>query len=134
MKIEKFRIKNYKSIIDSGDCYLTDDVTILAGKNESGKTSILEALEDFNINSEIRTAAKPIKAENANSEISITFKIEKFDLQEIYDSMELEKQASNSTSLEIIKTFPNQFSTSEHTKKGIGIPNNENEMTAKKFD
>ncbi len=43
MKIKKFRIKNYKSIVNSGDCYLEKDLTIFAGKNESGKTSILEA-------------------------------------------------------------------------------------------
>lgn len=48
MKIEKIRIKNFKSIIDSGDIYLESDMTILAGKNESGKTNILEALEAFN--------------------------------------------------------------------------------------
>ncbi|MFQ6087523.1 MAG: hypothetical protein ACE5K0_01295 [Candidatus Methanofastidiosia archaeon] len=38
MKIIKFRIKNYKSIKDSEDCYLYDKITILAGKNETGKT------------------------------------------------------------------------------------------------
>ncbi len=59
MKLKKFRIKNYKSIADSGDCYLTDTVTIFAGKNESGKTSILEALEDFDTDEKIRESAKP---------------------------------------------------------------------------
>ncbi|MBI3600717.1 MAG: AAA family ATPase [Nitrospinae bacterium] len=46
-KLIKFRIKNYKSIKDSGWCWLASDLTILAGKNESGKTAILEALRDF---------------------------------------------------------------------------------------
>ena len=54
MKIVRFRIFNYKSIIDSGDCYPSDGVTILAGKNEAGKSSILEALEDFNFEKVIR--------------------------------------------------------------------------------
>ena len=40
MKIKNIRIKNYKSIIDSGDCYLTNDATIPTGKNELGNTSI----------------------------------------------------------------------------------------------
>lgn len=44
MKINWFQIKNFKSIIDTGKCFVEDDITILAGKNESGKTSILEAL------------------------------------------------------------------------------------------
>jgi len=47
MKLKKFRIKNYKSIKDSDWCWLASDVTTLAGKNESGKSGILEALRDF---------------------------------------------------------------------------------------
>jgi len=55
MEIKSFRIKNYRSIKDSGICYVSgDNITILAGKNESGKTAILEALEDFNTEREIR--------------------------------------------------------------------------------
>jgi len=58
MEIKSFRIKNYRSIKDSGVCYMSgDNITILAGKNESGKTAILEALEDFNINRAIREDA-----------------------------------------------------------------------------
>jgi len=47
VRITKFRIRHYKSIIDSGYCLLASDITILAGKNESGKSAILEALRDF---------------------------------------------------------------------------------------
>jgi predicted ATP-dependent endonuclease of OLD family len=72
MKIEKIRIKNYKSIIDSKDCYLTETITILAGKNESGKSSILEALEDFDSEKEIREDAISILTEE-KPEIAITF-------------------------------------------------------------
>jgi len=50
MKLTKFRIYNYKSIIDSGYCTLAADLTILIGKNESGKSSILEALRDLDKN------------------------------------------------------------------------------------
>ncbi len=32
-------MKNYKSVIDSGDCYLTDTISVLAGKNESDKNT-----------------------------------------------------------------------------------------------
>jgi hypothetical protein len=45
VKIEQFRITNLRSIVDSGWCRLSpDDVTVLIGQNESGKTSVLEAL------------------------------------------------------------------------------------------
>lgn len=50
MKLKKFRIQNYKSFIDSGICNVEDGVTIFAGKNESGKTNILSALEKLNSN------------------------------------------------------------------------------------
>lgn len=49
MKLNNFRIQNYKSIKDSGVCYLSenDNILVLAGQNESGKSSILQALADF---------------------------------------------------------------------------------------
>ena len=47
MKLTKVCIKNYKCIHDSTE-FDIDDVTCLVGKNESGKTAILEALHKFN--------------------------------------------------------------------------------------
>lgn len=117
MKLKKFRIKNFKSIVDSGDCYLTDTITILAGKNESGKTSILEALEDFDINQKIRESAKPIKSPDAIPEISITFIVEKSTLKEILDEIKSPIKAMTDVELEIIKTFPDKYSFGELTLK-----------------
>lgn len=49
MRIKKFRIQNFKSIIDTGDIFITNNslITILAGQNESGKTSLLKAFKFF---------------------------------------------------------------------------------------
>ncbi len=47
MKLTKVRIQNYKSIADSGWVTM-DRVTCLVGKNESGKTAFLQALEKLN--------------------------------------------------------------------------------------
>lgn len=48
MKLKAFRIKNYRSVVDSGWCQLSpDNITGIIGQNESGKTSILEALKGF---------------------------------------------------------------------------------------
>jgi len=48
MKLTAFRIRNFRSIIDTGWQSLSpDNVTCLIGQNESGKTSILEALKVF---------------------------------------------------------------------------------------
>jgi len=115
MKLKKFKITNYKSITDSGDCYLTDTITILAGKNESGKTSILEALEDFDTDKKIRESAKPIKSPESIPEISITFIVEKDTIKEILEEIKSSLKATDDLEIEIIKTFPDVYTFGETT-------------------
>ncbi|WPO43646.1 ATP-dependent nuclease [Tardiphaga sp. 42S5] len=46
MRLLEFRIQNFRSIKDTGWCSLSSDATtVLIGQNESGKSSILSALE-----------------------------------------------------------------------------------------
>lgn len=47
MKLVKVRIKNFKCILDSTD-FSIDQLTCLVGKNESGKSAILQALYKLN--------------------------------------------------------------------------------------
>ena len=48
MWFKQFKIKNYRSIINTGwQDLASDNITGLIGQNESGKTSILEALSSF---------------------------------------------------------------------------------------
>jgi len=48
MRLTAFRIKNFRSIVDTGwQTISPDNITCLIGQNESGKTSILEALKVF---------------------------------------------------------------------------------------
>ncbi|MCU0462571.1 MAG: ATP-binding protein [Bacteroidales bacterium] len=48
MKLNAFRIRNFRSIVDTGWQTLSpDNITCLIGQNESGKTSILEGLKVF---------------------------------------------------------------------------------------
>ncbi len=48
MRLVAFRIKNFRSIVDTGWQNLSpDNITCLIGQNESGKTSILEGLKVF---------------------------------------------------------------------------------------
>jgi AAA15 family ATPase/GTPase len=58
MQFRRFRIKNYRSLIDTGwNDLASDNITGIIGQNESGKTSILEALYSFytgKINEDIR--------------------------------------------------------------------------------
>lgn len=83
MKLINFRIKNYKSIKDTGLCWLASDLTTLAGKNESGKTAILEALRDFNTDVEIiPDSAMPLN-DSGEPVIEMCFDVDKVILDEI---------------------------------------------------
>lgn len=44
MKLVKARVQNFKSVEDSGEFTLQEDITCLVGKNEAGKTALLTAL------------------------------------------------------------------------------------------
>jgi predicted ATP-dependent endonuclease of OLD family len=103
MKITKFRIKNYKSIKDSGYCYLDDKVTILAGKNEAGKTVILEALEDFNIDNSIQKGAIPIQDETKTPEIRISISLNKEEYQKIKEKFKT--VSKKEIALEIVNVY-----------------------------
>ena len=44
MKLESFRVGPYRNVLDSGEIVVDPEVTVLVGKNESGKTNLLHAL------------------------------------------------------------------------------------------
>lgn len=129
MEILKFRIWNYKSIIDSGDCHPSTGITILAGKNESGKTSILEALEDFNHGVEIREKAIPIGKDKEKlidkemPKISVTFKVPISYINEIFEEIGFPAEGIKQDFLEITveKTFPNDYELSDKSISKLGL-------------
>ena len=83
MKLTKFRIRDYKSIKNSGWCYLASSITILAGKNESGKSATLEALQSFSTEKTIPSDATPIHNYDEKPEIGMCFEIEREILDKI---------------------------------------------------
>lgn len=117
MKLLKFRVKNYKSIVDSGDCYFSDKLTILAGKNESGKTTILEALEDFHEDREIRESAQSIDSSH-KSEVIVTFRLDADEIDDIFTLAELSNPGLKKLDLELYKTTGNKthFLTADSRK------------------
>lgn len=62
MQFKSFQINNFRSIKDT-KCYISPKITVLAGKNESGKTNILEALEILNEDSDFKEDDKPLHLE-----------------------------------------------------------------------
>jgi DNA repair ATPase RecN len=120
MKIIKFRIRNFKSIIDSGDCYLSDSITILAGKNEAGKSSILEALFDFNAGTPIREKSIPLNFEKSLPEVSVVFDLSKEEFQGIFKDADIDldvkkllvERLPENYLVEIKKLYPDKFTIS----------------------
>src|SRR5512145_23034 len=93
MKIIAFHIRNYRSIVDSGNCFLSPDhITALIGQNESGKTSVLEALKSFYdgvINDDI------LRSDLSMPEISCEFTISEQHLTEVLAKFNVPEVISN---------------------------------------
>ncbi len=102
MRIKKFQIKTYRSILDSGEVILDPKITTLIGKNESGKTYTLKALESFEddhkyvkgdlcLHSEMKKKIESGEIEKGDVEIvTIWFEIEPSDkrkLKEIHPEL-----------------------------------------------
>lgn len=121
MKLTKFRIKNYKSITDSGDCYFSEKLTILAGKNESGKTSILEALEDFHQDRTIRDEAKPIDGDGV-PEVSVSFLLTPDDVSEIFTEVDISGSVSKDVTITLTKkSGSTTYSIDPESRKQLGL-------------
>ena len=82
MKLYSFRIQNYKSIKDSGICYVEDKITVFAGKNGSGKSNVLEALSKFSTQ-EFNYEEDNFNYENEQPIVTTIFKLEKNEIDEI---------------------------------------------------
>lgn len=82
------QISNYKSIKDSGHIWLSKDLTVLAGKNESGKTAILEAIRDFSpLVDEINEEAVPLDNDDEMPTVAVNFTIPPVTLDEIHGKL-----------------------------------------------
>ena len=123
MKINKFRIKNYKSITDSGDCYLDGKLTILAGKNESGKTSILEALSNLNQDNKIdEEKTRPIGTK-LTPEIHLTVILSKEEVTDVFEETgkDVPLILSDEEEINLIKT-KDIFTLNSVTRTRLGFP------------
>ncbi|MFO7371095.1 MAG: AAA family ATPase [Bacteroidales bacterium] len=108
MKISAFQIKNYRSIVDSGRCYLSPDyITALIGQNESGKTSVLEALRSFYEGS---ITDDVLRSDLTFPEITCTFQLEDKSRPSDYLNLsgfpdELQKTISSKTEISITRKW-----------------------------
>ena len=87
MRLQSFRIKNYRSVIDSDVVKLSelDNVSVFAGQNESGKSSLLCALYDYELG-EFKSDSLPFSTEsNPVQSVSCTYKVENSD--DLFESL-----------------------------------------------
>ena len=132
MQIIKFRIWNYRSINDSQDCYPAKGVTILAGKNEAGKSSILEALEDFNADKNIKEKAIPIQGDEQKPKISIWFAVSKDDLTELFQKIGHTHEIKDDlVEIDLTKNYPNIYTLSDESYSKLGLVEKTDTQTEK---
>ncbi|WP_158589357.1 AAA family ATPase [Halococcus sp. IIIV-5B] len=83
MEIDEIRVQNYRSAVDTGWMNINEEITTLIGENESGKTSILKALQSFSdqnkYDSSVVTNSVDVGREEPIPIISIRFKISQHD-------------------------------------------------------
>ena len=111
MKLTAFRIRNFRSIVDTGWQSLSpDNITCLIGQNESGKTSILEGLKVFYsgvISEDV------LRSDLSLPEVSCRFSIPEGLLIKITDNpcTELKELLSGLTHLELTRIWIEDFSS-----------------------
>lgn len=88
MRLDSFRVKNFRSIDDSGECVLASDVTILAGKNEAGKTNLLQALGKFNQDKKFEEVDKPLEGDDG-PEVTLKFSTSEEEMTEWATKLEI---------------------------------------------
>lgn len=119
MKLKAFRIRNFRSIVDTGWQNISpDNITCLIGQNESGKTSVLEGLKVFysGIISE-----DVLRSDLTLPEVSCRFSIPAGWLAKNTDNpgMELKELLSGMTHLELTRTWIADLSSVLHVSGEI---------------
>ncbi|MDF9826370.1 putative ATPase [Ereboglobus sp. PH5-10] len=130
MKLTSCRVQNYRSITDSGWVDI-DDIAVIVGKNESGKTSFLKALWKFNPFDETeynidREWPRGRRKEKSSNKVVVETKFE-FSPDEIAQIEGVHESAKGITGVEIARTYAGDYThnftpknpTNEHSVKWV---------------
>src|SRR3989338_1076275 len=89
MKLQAFRIKNFRSIKDTDwQNFSPDSITSLIGQNEAGKTAILEALYSFPT-AEISNDV--LRDDGSMPDVSCSFQVSWDEVKELFKDQTLPK-------------------------------------------
>src|SRR3989338_1786068 len=90
MKLQAFRIKNFRSIRNTGwQNFSPDNITGLIGQNEAGKTTILEGLYSFPT---AEISEDVIRSDGTLPEVSLSFQVSWDEVKGLFDGRTLPKR------------------------------------------
>lgn len=101
MKIKEVKINNYKSLGTTNNRIILNDVTCIIGKNESGKTNIIEALSYIKMRDAMSEECFKKNNRINNEEISLVFLLEPYKSEK--------NKFKKLTSTNVIITGPNEI-------------------------
>ena len=112
MTPKRFRVQMYKCVLDSGWVELAD-LTVLVGKNEAGKTSLLRALHKFNPfhpepYSIPREWPRGHRGERSDSQVVCSAEFE-LNAEEIADLKQITTQKVDVTRLGLTRDYAGRF-------------------------
>ncbi len=91
MKPLPFRIRDFRSIKDSGVFSASgDNITVLAGQNEAGKTAVLLALRDFDLEPGKLPETPDFRPEGSlesKPRVAVEFRLEEDDLETLREEI-----------------------------------------------
>lgn len=92
MRLSSFKIQNFKSIINTARCHLsdTDNILVLAGQNEAGKSAVVEALNFFR-NGPNEDFNKLHRRKNEHPEVVCWFLLDDDDIENIFTESQNQK-------------------------------------------
>ncbi len=87
MRLKAFRVEKFRSIIDTGFRDVSpDNINVLIGQNESGKTSVLSALQSFETG---KISGDDLRSDESYPEVSCDFEISTDEFQETFKEFKL---------------------------------------------
>ena len=91
MRLSSFLVKKFKSIVDTGECRLsdTDNILVLAGQNEAGKSAVIEALNFFG-NGSSEDFERLQRRQDEDPEVECGFYLEDDDINAIFTATDRE--------------------------------------------
>lgn len=112
MKLTRFKVQKYKCIQDS-DWVKVSSPTVMVGKNEAGKTSLLKALHKFNPfkpepYSMLREWPRGFRGERSDAQVVCTAEFQ-FNAEELTRLQELAGQPVSLEKIEITKDYAGRF-------------------------